>query len=261
MKLGAAVKGSNMFLRLSGLTLCAASLFFVGCGKKGPMLYPDLLVAQPPGQVQVEQADTALRITFTLPEHDKAGRPLHDLESIHIERRVCTQADCKDCLEPFQELQRIDLTYPEAAERAGNRVSWTDTGVRQGEVVQYRLISEQKGKIKGGTAQSVPAYLAAALLPPVCTGKTIFGGTIELRCVATDSGDFRVFGYLLYRAEGSGPMRFVARIEPVNGAYVDQSVLRGVVYRYAAKQQVRREDGSLQESAFSVPLSLSLGDE
>lgn len=250
-----------MQLRLSGLLLCSASLLVVGCGKKGPLLYPDLLVARPPAQVQVEQADTALRITFVLPDKDQAGRPLNNLESVHVARKTCTEADCKGCLEPYQELQRIDLAFPEPAERAGNHVSWTDTGVRQGEVVQYQLVSEQKGGVKGTAVQSAPTRLTPAVQPPACTGKTVFGGTIELRCVAIDSGDSRVLGYLLYRAVGSGPMRFVTRVEPVNATYVDQAVVRGVVYRYTAKQQVRREDGTLQESAFSVPLSLSLGDE
>lgn len=249
-----------MQIRLSGLALCTASLLLVGCGKKGPLLHPDLLIAQPPHQVQVEQADTALRITFVLPEKDQAGRPLADLEAVRVARKVCTQSDCRGCLEPYQELQRIDLALPAPAERAGSRVSWTDNGVRQGEVVQYQLVSEQKGNVKGGAVQSLPARLTAAVPPPVCTGKAVFGGMIQLNCSSTYSGTGRLQGYLVYRAEGQGPMLFLTRLEP-GKVYADQSVSRGVVYRYTFKQQFRREDGLIQESAFSVPLSLSLDEE
>lgn len=251
-----------MQMRLSGLVFCTASLLVIGCGKKGPLLYPDLLVAQPPGQVQVEQVDMALRLTFVLPEKDQAGRPLHNLESVRVARRVCVEADCKGCLGPYQELQRIDLAFPDPAEREGSRIRWTDDGVRQGEVVQYRLVSEQKGGIRGGAAQSLPARLAAAVQPPVCTGKAVFGGTLQLQCRTADSGTTaQLQGYLLYRAEGTGPMVFLMRLGPDRGSYEDQTVVRGIAYRYAAKQQIRREDGSIQESAFSVPVVLSLDEE
>lgn len=251
-----------MQIRLSGLALCTASLFFVGCGKKGPLLYPDLLVAQPPSQVQVEQVDMALRITFVLPEKDQAGRPLNNLESVRIARRVCVEADCKGCLEPYQELQRIDVAFPDPAEREGSRIRWTDAGVRPGEVVQYRLVSEQKGGITGGAAQTLPARLAVAVQPPVCTGKAVFGGTLQLNCRTADSGTTgQLLGYLLYRAEGTGPTVFLTRLGPDSGGYVDQAVVRGIAYRYAAKQQIRREDGSIQESAFSAPVVLSLAEE
>jgi len=250
-----------MQIRLSGLVFCTASLLFTGCGKKGPLIYPDLLVAQAPGQVQVEQADRALRITFVLPEKDQAGRPLNNLESVRIGRRVCAESDCKGCLEPYQEIQRIDLAFPEPAERSGNRVSWTDTGVRPGEVVQYRLVSEQKGGVKGGVAQTVPARLTAAVQPPVCSGKAVFGGTFQMSCRADDSGAGRLLGYLLYRAEGSGPMVFLTLLEPGSGGYTDQAVVHGSVYRYAAKQQIRREDGTIQESALSTPIVLRFDEE
>lgn len=250
-----------MRMHVPGLALCAASLLFSGCGKKGPLLYPDLLVAQAPGQVQVEQADRALRITFVIPEKDQAGRPLNNLESVRIGRRVCIESDCKGCLEPYQEVQRIDLAFPEPAERSGSYVSWTDTGVRPGEVVQYRLVSEQKGGVKGGVAQTLPARLTAAVQPPDCTGKAVFGGTFQLNCRVSDAAPGRLVGYLLYRAEGAGPMVFLTRLGPDSGAYVDQAVVRGTVYRYAAKQQIRRNDGTIQESAFSAPLMLSLSDE
>jgi len=60
---------------MCGVSLLLSTVVFLsaGCGKKGPLIYPDMLIAQAPKNITLEQTGSALRISFDMPEKDQSG--------------------------------------------------------------------------------------------------------------------------------------------------------------------------------------------
>lgn len=238
----------------------SAAMLMSGCGKKGPLIYPDMLIAQPPQQLKVEQSGSALRLSFDLPVKDRSGRKLEDLEAILLGRRVYQENDCVSCQDQYQALQKIDPVFPAPAQRQGNRIVVTDTDVRTGERYQYRLQTVQKGGITGSAITTAMVKLLAAPEPPELKARSVFGGFIALDINARVQHDVTVAGYTIYRAEGAG---LLAPLTTLTAAahYEDQAVQRGVVYRYAASVMLKRADGMLAESEPSLAVTISVLDD
>jgi len=242
------------------LMAASAAMLMTGCGKKGPLIYPDMLIAQPPQQLRVEQSGSALRLSFDLPDKDRSGRKLEDLETILLGRRVYQEKDCVSCQDQYQALQKIDPAFPAPAQRQGNRIVVTDTDVRNGERYQYRLQTVQKGGITGSAVTTAMVKFLAAPKPPELKARSAFGGFIALDISASVQHDVTVAGYTIYRAEGSGAFVPVTTLTGTTH-YEDQAVQRGVVYRYAASIVIKRADGMLAESDPSPAIAISILDD
>ena len=242
------------------LMAASAAMLVTGCGKKGPLIYPDMLIAQPPQQLKVEQSGSALRLSFDLPDKDRSGRKLEDLEAILLGRRVYQKNDCISCQDQYQALQKIDPAFPAPAQRQGNRIVVTDADVRTGERYQYRLQTVQKGGIAGSAITTTMVQLLAAPKPPELTARSVFGGLIALDISGSVQQDATLVGYTICRAEGSGPFAPLATLTAA-ARYEDQAVQRGVVYRYAASVVIKRADGVLAESEPSPAVTISVLDD
>ena len=242
------------------LVAASAAMLMTGCGKKGPLIYPDMLIAQPPQQLKVEQSGAALRLSFDLPDKDRSGRKLEDLEAILLGRRVYQEHDCVSCQDQYQALQKIDPAFPAPAQRQGNRIVVTDTDVRHGERYQYRLQTVQKGGITGSAVTTAMVKLLAAPQPPELKARSAFGGFIALDINGSVPQDATLVGYTIYRAEGSGPLAPLTTLIAA-AQYEDQAVQRGVVYRYAASVVIKRADGMLAESEPSAAVTISMVDD
>jgi predicted small lipoprotein YifL len=250
-----------MTVRCARLLFMAALLVASGCGKKGPMLYPDVLIAQPPQQVTIEQSGATLRLSFDLPTKDLAGRKLEDLEAVQIARRVYQNNDCVSCQDQFIDLLKIDLALPAPAQRMGNRIVWVDSDIRSGERYQYRLKMVQKGGVAGGVATSPMAKIQPLPPVPVVKAHAVFGGLIVVVLEGKPPLDTSLAGYRLYRADGKAPAQPLAVLAAGTSRYEDQAVQHGVVYRYGARMLVKREDGVVAESESSELVSISVVDD
>lgn len=252
-----------MYLRHASLLLASTLLLSAGCGKKGPLLYPDMLIAQPPRQASVEQTGAALRVSFDLPSKDRSGRTLKDLEAVRIARRICRDRSCKGCLEAFVELQRIDPGITAPAERQGDRISWVDTGVRDGETVQYRLQTQQQGGVIGSTVTTRPIQLLAPPVAPLLTAHSAFGGIVlvELQGTQLNSTKAVLDGYVIYRATDDNAFQKLAQLPAGTTRYEDQAVQIGTRYRYVARTLVRRDDGNIAESSQSNAVVVTVGED
>ena len=249
-----------MLPRRSAVLLITALLISAGCGKKGPLLYPDMLVAQPPQQLKLEQNGSTLRLSFDLPDKDLSGRKLEDLEAVLIGRRVYQENDCVSCQDQYQTLQKLDPTFPAPAQRQGNRIILVDTDVRNGERYQYRLQTVQKGGIAGKATTTAMVKLLAAPKTPQLKARSAFGGFIVLDINSVIQQNATLVGYTIYRAEGAGALVPVTTLIGVTH-YEDQAVQRGVAYRYAASVVVKRADGMLSESELSATVDVSIADD
>ena len=234
--------------------LTALSLVVAGCGKKGPLYYPDQLIAKPPQPVVVEQAEAAFRVSAVLPDTDLSGHKLKDLEAVLISRRICRDADCSACTEPFHELKRF-LTK-------GGVVSWIDTDVRAGERVQYQLQTEQAGGVRGKALTSQPVSLAVVPAKPEVSVKSVFGGSMLIIAKGSVPGGAISLGFQIYRASGTdGQLQLIGRQQADASRFEDQTVWHGVEYRYAARHVIKLKDGLVIESPLSVVIPARVADD
>lgn len=250
-----------MNVQRNTILLMSALLMASGCGKKGPMLYPDQLIAQPPQQIAIEQNGASLRLSFDLPTRDLAGRKLEDLEAVQIARRVYQDKDCVSCQDKFVELQKIDLAFPAPAQRMGNRIVWVDSDTRSGEQYQYRLKMVQRGGVTGGVATSLMARIEHPPPAPVLRARSAFGGLIIVELEGKPPQGTSLAGYRLYRADGAAPVQPLAVLAGGTSRYEDQAVQQGIVYRYGSRMMVKRGDGVVAESESSEMVSISVADD
>lgn len=244
-----------MSYRKAAMVAVAALFFTAGCGKKGPLIYPDLLVSQPPGQVVVEQSGADLRLSFILPDKDRAGRHLSDLDAVRISRRACKNPECKGCLEPFHEIARI------SGADHGKQVIWSDSDVNSGEIFQYRLESIQRKKTTDlSFYDTKPVKVTDPMTAPKVAVSELFGGIIRVNIAAPPPTGVKPAGYLIYRAAANTPLLPLARLDSTTDSYQDQAVQPAVLYRYAARSIATSEDGMVIESLMSETVSLSLSD-
>jgi hypothetical protein len=249
-------------MRGAGLLLVSTLLFSAGCGKKGPLIYPDMLIAQPPRNLILMQSGLSLRISFDLPDKDLSGRKLDDLEALLIARRVYSGSTSVSCQDPFIDLYRINLAGPSAADRQGNHISWVDTDTRKGERYQYQLKTIQKGEMNGKAVSTAIAAVFTPPFPPVLKVHSIFGGAIRIDLSGASQADTSFVSYLLYRSEGgSGQPQLLAVLPTGSSSYEDQAVQRGTVYHYVARMSVKRPDGIVAESELSAPVLVSVADD
>ncbi len=243
-------------LALSVLLLSSAA-----CGKKGPLIYPDMLIAEAPQKVVLEQSGNSLRISFDLPNKDLSGRKAEEIESVLISRHVYKDKNSKSCNDKYQELRKIELDFPEPAKRLGNRVIWEDSDLRSGEWYQYRIQTFQKNGVKGTVATTGLATLISPPLPPKLKATPVFGGVIILEVTGEIPKGTTLLGYKVYRAAGNEQPMQISSLSNGKVRYDDQSVQHGVVYQYLARMIVRSEDGMIVESESSESVMTTVAED
>lgn len=244
----------------------AAVVSLAGCGKKGPLIYPDMLLPGPPQAVSLEQSGPFLRLSFDLPTKDRTGKVLkEELESIVVLRKVLDERSCSSCLDAYQQMLRVDPKYPAPATRQGDRISWIDQDTRpNGQRYQYRIKIVQKGGEAGSVVDTIATALHTPPAAPVIQARSVFGGMVQIEFSATVPEGMALVGYQLYRS--GGPEN--SSLQPLGGLlrdrrYTDQSVQIGSTYRYAARLVIRpaKVRGANLESELSGVVEVIVKDE
>lgn len=250
-------------------TVCAglaAVMSLAACGKKGPLIYPDMLLPGPPQAVVLDQSGPYLRLSFDLPTKDRTGKALkEELESIVILRKVLERHDCNSCLDEYQQMLRVDPKLPAPAIRQGDRIIWVDRDTRpDGRRYQYRVKIAQKGGDAGSVVNTIASALHAPPAAPVVQTRPVFGGMVQVEISAILPEGMALVGYQLYRSGGPDN----SDLQPLGGLlrerrYTDQTVQIGSVYRYAARLVVRpiKEKGANLESELSEAVEVAVKGE
>lgn len=255
MKSGVAVRGADVTGTRAVLCL-AGALLLSGCGKKGPLVYPDQLLPGPPPAVVLEQTGSKLRLAVTVPSRDRRDRPLREpVASLVVLKKV----SCAQCPDDFREVQRFAVNRPASDER----VVWIDTDVRPGDYLyQYRVISLQRDGDAGTSLDTQAVALQPVPMTPTVLARPAFGSVVAITLAAdVPDGTTRV-GFRLYRAAVGAEAEF----SPVGSLisddrYIDQEVRRDTAYRYAARQVVRHTSSGLYlESELSLPVTVTVQD-
>lgn len=247
---------------IAGLSLVAA-----GCGKKGPLIYPDMLVPAAPSAVTAQQSGNAVKLQFALSRKDRAGRPLDGVAGVKISRRVtgAEQKDvCQACTTDYILFRTLYLDHlPTDTQRIGGQLVLRDSDVSTGNIYSYRIVPFTTDRVDGVSSAQADARVDAPLAAP---GLKIESFPTELKLYLSydttlKSGE--LVGYNLYRSSGTVPQSYVPlNSEPVKGKeFVDTGLERGVKYRYSARALVRRVSGGVAESVESREVEGMLKDD
>lgn len=242
------------------------SLLATACGRKGPLIYPDMLVPAAPAAVTALQSGSAVKLLFSLPDKDRAGRPVLGVAGVKISRRA-VEADqrdiCRSCTADYRLFRTLYLDHlPADTQRFGNRLILLDSDVRVGNIYSYSIVPFTAEGVEGATSAISDVRIGAPLPAPALKIES-YPTEIRLEFSLPPQIAGRLLGYNLYRR----PVTAVRSYEPYNreplkgSTYVDAGLERGVRYRYSARALMVLPAGDVAESIESQEVEGMLKDD
>lgn len=254
----------RLFERLA--VLGGVTLAITACGKKGALVYPDMLVPAAPTAISGIQSGAGVKLQFDLPTSDRSGNRLNDLAGLKISKRVSDPAaepSCPACMDDYHLFRQIYLDLPpEAAERLGNRLAILDGEVSAGKLYTYIAVPFTKDGTDGASSAVISTQVVQAVLPPILSAES-HPTEIKLSFVSLPPLDGSLVGHNLYRSTQSGTFSHLpVNREPLIGkVYSDSGLARGTIYRYQARGVVRLPSGTIVESHVSNEVQGMLKDD
>jgi predicted small lipoprotein YifL len=241
------------------------SFLSAACGRIGPLIYPDMLVPASPAAVTAQQSGTSVKLQFTLPEKDQAGRPLQGMSGVKISRMVSEvgQKDvCRSCLADYLPLRTLYLDHlPTDTQRFGSRLILLDSDVKAGNLYTYRIVPFTADGVDGASSATAAAQFGAPVPAPAVKIESF---PTEVRLQITSgilSGNHA--GFNIYRSAVSEARSF----QPLNRepflekTYADGTLSRGIRYRYVVRELISQKSGDVAESVESLEVEGLLRDD
>lgn len=245
--------------------LLATAVILSACGKKGPLVYPDMLVPAAPADIAAQQRGDSVKLSFVLPSRDMAGRNLSDLAGVKIHKHdgALGQAPaCSSCSADFVLFRTVNLEpLPPDVQRYGSLMLLLDGDVQVGRTYSYRVTAFTSGNQEGGAA-TASAGLLLPPSPPVLKA-TSQPTDVQLEFSTMPPREGVVVGYNLYRSTKGVPFPLLPlnNVPLTGNSYVEQGLQRSVIYVYAARSLVRLASGVTVESGASNVVEAALKDD
>jgi predicted small lipoprotein YifL len=242
------------------------SLLATACGRRGPLIYPDMLVPAAPAAVTAQQSGSVVKLQFALPDKDRAGRPVKGVAGVKISRRAA-EADqkdlCRSCMADYSLFQTLYLDHlPVATQRFGNRVILLDSDVRSGNIYSYSIVPFTTDGVDGASSPTVDVRVTAPLPAPVLKIES-YPTEVRIYFSLPPRVTGQVLGYNLYRSSAKSPRSYQPlNREPLKGnEYVDTALERNIKYHYTARSLMVPDSGGIAESAESQEVEGMLKDD
>jgi predicted small lipoprotein YifL len=236
------------------------------CGKKGPLIYPDMLVPTAPSDVSVQQSGNAVKLSFFLPSKDLAGRNFTGLNGVKILKRdepAGQTPGCSSCTADFTLFRKLNLDLlPPDTRRYGSLLVLLDGDVQAGRAYTYRVSVVTKDNQEGVLSAPAGTVMVQALLPPVL--QVISQPTeIQLEFSGLPPLVGAISGYNVYRTlKGETFPPLSLNRDPLTGnRFTDVGLERGTSYLYGIRTVVRLPSGVRVESSLSNEVEGKLKDD
>jgi predicted small lipoprotein YifL len=234
-----------------GLSVMASA-----CGRKGPLIYPDMMIPAAPAAVSAQQSGSVVKIKCTLPDKDRAGHQVKDIAGVKISRQT-TASDqknvCRACTTDYAPLQTYYLnSLPPTAQRFGSRLIALDSDVSEGNSYSYRIVPFTADGIDGASSMISTVRMEVPLVPPQLKLES-FPTEIKVHITSQPYLNGRLLGYNLYRQLVAGNQSYQSLNQELlkDGEYVDRTLEQGVKYTYSARAVVMPISGDIAESSES----------
>jgi predicted small lipoprotein YifL len=227
-----------------------------GCGKKGALIYPDMLVPVAPTATTASQIGGSAKLQFVLPARDRTGRTLHDLAGVKISKRTSESQDlqsCSSCMTDYHLFRKLYLDVPtEGVLRFGNSILVLDGDVNAGKTYSYIVVPYTKEGFDGIASPQTSVTIVQPTPPPVLDSES-FPTEIRLSFVSSLPVAGSFIGYNIYRTTQQNEATYLPiNREPFTGAvYIDSALARNTRYYYVARTVLTLESGSVVESLVS----------
>lgn len=245
---------------IAGISLLAA-----GCGRKGALLYPDMLVPAAPADVTAMQSGSAIKVSYVIPDKDRAARPLSTaIAGVKVSRRAHAAGTevCNACTADFVPLETLYFAHlPPTSQRAGMRITSMDTTPTAGFSYAYSLTPFTVDGVEGASSVTRDVTVFAKYPAPILASESL---PTEIRLTMTPPQSVQhVRGYNVYRKRDAGNWSFAPLANHLlsTGPYVDTVLERGVLYRYAVTMLVDGTGGDVIESEMSTEVIGQLADD
>ena len=242
------------------------ALLVTACGKKGPLVYPEMLVPAASTDIVAQQSGTSMKLSFVLPFKDQAGRNLSNLAGITILKRDA-QADqplmCSACTDDFTMFRRLNLDLlPPGTQRNGSLITTLDWDVQPGRSYTYIVTAFAKNDVSGAQSAPTVSIMVVPPAPPVL--QAISQPTeINLEFVGLPNSAGALAGYNVYRTVKGEVFSLwpLHRLPLTANRFSDVGMERGVTYVYAVRTVLRTPKGALVESGMSNEVEGKLKDD
>jgi predicted small lipoprotein YifL len=249
----------------NSLLLTILLFMLAACGKRGALIYPDLLTPAATSDVRVSQLDSVVKLSFQLPQKNQAGKDLNDLAGVDIFKRSVISgqpAGCNSCSVDYVLFKKVYINLPDnQIVKNGNQMILLDGDVRNDRDYSYYLIPFTTASLAGKPSLSVTIGVAESPLPPELK---VVAEPTEIRLVFSPTVQKAdIAGYNLYRAEKGQPLTIFHHNKELvkDNKYTDMGLKRGVSYVYAVRAVVKRANGVLAESGLSNQVETRLAEE
>jgi predicted small lipoprotein YifL len=248
------------------ITMLLVALVVTACGKKGPLVYPEMLVPAAPSNIAAQQSDHSLKLSFTLPSKDRAGRTLSGLAGVTILKRDAVAGQlpgCSACTDDYSLFRKLNLDLlPTGTQRNGSLIMLLDGDVHPGREYSYIVTAVTREDIAGAASAPITAGMVQPPLPPVLQANSQ-PTQINLEFVGLPHLEGTFAGYNLYRAQKGESFSFwPLNREPLTAnQFSDVGLERGTAYIYAVRTVIRLSTGSFVESGMSNVVEGKLKDD
>jgi hypothetical protein len=246
--------------------IAGLSLLTVGCGRRGALLYPDMLVPAAPAALNARQSGSSVQLQFVLPSKDRIGRPIAGVAGVKISKRTIDAAQkdvCRSCMTDYQLFRTIYLDLlPTDTQRFGGELILRDSDVAAGYNYSYRVVPFTIDGVDGAASAATDVLVTLPVSAPAV--KIVpFPTEVRLQLLSQHLGGGQLLGYNVYRWPTAGHLSYQPlNKEPLKGnEYVDSTLERGVRYRYIVRALMDLEAGRVAESAASQEVEGMLRDD
>lgn len=242
------------------------TLAITACGKKGSLVYPDMLVPAAPAAATAFQSGAGVKIQFDLPTSDRAGNRLKDLAGVKISKRQSDSGDeqsCRSCTDDYHLFRQLYLDLlPDGVQRFGSRLVVLDGEVIAGKLYSYRVAPFTKNGVEGSSSARLAVQVDNAVPAPTLQAES-YPTEIKLSFSGPMPTGGVLLGYNLYRAtlKEAFPLQPLNREPLVGKEYTDSGLARGIGYRYQARAAVRLPSEAVVESLLSNEVQGMLKDD
>jgi predicted small lipoprotein YifL len=246
--------------------LFSVVITLTACGKKGPLIYPDMLVPAAPSDVSAQQSGNSIKLSFVLPSKDLAGRKYAGLTGVTILRRDEPAGQipgCSACMTDFTLFRKLNLDLlPPETQRYGSRVVLLDGDVQSGRTYTYRVSAVTRENQEGALSSPAATVVVSPPLPPVV--QVISQPTeiqLEIKGMSLRGGG--IAGYNINRSlKGEAvPLQPLNRELLTGNQFVDTGLDRRTTYVYHVRTVVRLQTGGSVESSLSNEVEGRLKDD
>ena len=249
-------------------SLLLIALTLTACGKRGPLIYPDMLIPAPPAAVTGRQSGRAVKLSFQLVSKDRTGHEIKDLNGALVFKRALASGQgpaCNACSADFTLLRRLYLqpsTLERTVQRFGSTFVLLDSDVLPGEQYTYLIRPFTKENVEGQTSPPVTVTVVDPVPAPVLRA-TPDPVEIHFHFSESHAGKGTLVGYNLYRAPQGETIPYLPlNGEPITGAsYTDTAFDRTLSYKYIVRSVVKAPNGELAESEPSNEVLAHVSEE